>query len=218
MTAANQPLRVAFVDDHEAIRKSVETLLGRHGCVITASASTAREGFEAITARPPDVAILDINLPDEPGPTLARRLLERQPQLGILIYTGTDDQRLLRHALDSGARGFALKSGGIHELRSAIETVAAGRGYVDPGLRSLLLSRDTTDAVPILTQREREVLDLLSRGRTGEEAARVLFLSPETIRVHVRNAMRKLEAETRVHAVALAIRYGEIELPDGTDA
>jgi DNA-binding NarL/FixJ family response regulator len=201
------------VDDHQGVRQSLETVLGRHGCVVTASASTARDGYEAIVSRPPDVAILDINLPDELGPELARRLLERQPGLGVLIYTGTEDEGLLRHALDSGARGFALKSGGIHELREAIEAVAAGRTYVDPGLRATLLSRKTTDNVAILSRREREVLDLLSRGKTGEEAAKVLFLSPETIRVHVRNAMRKLEAHTRVHAVALAIRHGEIEIP-----
>lgn len=118
----------------------------------------------------------------------------------------------LRDALDTGARGFALKAGGLHELCEAIEAVARGGTYMDPRLRSTFLSRRMTDSIPVLTKREREVLDLLARGHTGEEAARMLFLSPETIRVHVRNAMRKLQAGTRVHAVVVAMRLGEIEL------
>lgn len=205
-------IRVAFVEDHEAVRKSIETMLGRHGCVVTASAATAAEGYEAIAANPPDVAIIDVNLPDEPGSSLVRRLAKSHPDLGVLIYTSAEDGMELRDALDTGARGFALKAGGLHELCEAIEAVARGGTYMDPRLRSTFLSRRMTDSIPVLTKREREVLDLLARGHTGEEAARMLFLSPETIRVHVRNAMRKLQAGTRVHAVVVAMRLGEIEL------
>jgi DNA-binding NarL/FixJ family response regulator len=205
------PIRVAYVEDHEAVRKSIETMLGRHGCVVTASAATAAEGYDAIIARPPDVVIIDVNLPDEPGSSLARRLLEIHPDLGVLIYTGAEDETMLRDALDTGARGFALKAGSLHDLREAIEAVARGGTYMDPRLRSTFLSSRTTEGIPVLTKREREVLDLLARGHTGEDVAKALFLSPETVRVHVRNAMRKLQAGTRVHAVVLAIQHGEIE-------
>jgi DNA-binding NarL/FixJ family response regulator len=209
----NTPIRVAFVEDHEAVRKSIETMLGRNGCVVTASVGTAAAGYDAITASPPDVALLDVNLPDESGAELARRLLDRHPDLGILLYTGADDDELLRTALDVGARGFALKTGGLHELRHAVETVAAGGTYMDPRISTTVLSRRNTEGLTILTKREREVLDLLARGHTGEDAAKALFLSPETIRVHIRNAMRKLQAGTRVHAIVIAIRQREIDPP-----
>lgn len=204
------PIRVAYVEDHEAVRKSIETMLGRHGCVVTASVGTAAEGYEAIVTRPPDVAVVDVNLPDESGAELTKRLLDRLPNLGVLLYTGAEDEELLSGALDAGARGFALKAGGLHELREAIHAVAGGGTYMDPRLGSSVLSRRNTDGIAILTQRERQILDLLARGYTGEDAAKSLFISPETVRVHIRNAMRKLQAGTRVHAVVIAIRQREI--------
>ena len=88
--------------------------------------------------------------------------------------------------------------------------MAAGEAYVDPRLRPLLLARFTTERIGVLSPREREVLDLLAQGLTGEQVATRLSLSPETVRTHVRNAMDKLEAHTRVHAVAIALRQGEI--------
>jgi DNA-binding NarL/FixJ family response regulator len=208
----DQPIRVGYVEDHDAVRKSIETMLGRRGCVVTASAATAADGYAAMEASPPDVAIVDINLPDEPGGVLVRRLLARHPDLKVLIYTGAQDETMLRDALDTGARGFALKAGSLHELREAIGAIARGDTYMDPRLRSTFLGRRTTATIAALTPREREILDLLARGHTGEEAAKVLFLSPETIRVHVRNAMRKLGAGTRVHAVVLALQQGEIDV------
>ena len=202
---------MAFVEDHEAVRTSIQTMLGRHGCVVTSSEGTASGGYEAIVARPPDVAILDVELPDESGPALARRLLERLPALGILLYTGAQDHALLAEALEVGVLGFALKAGSLTELREAVHSVAAGRTYVDARLRTTILSQATTEHISVLTKREREVLELLARGQSGEQAAKELFLSPETIRVHVRNAMRKLEAHTRVHAVVIALQQGAID-------
>ena len=209
--ADGTPIRVGFVEDHEAVRTSIQTMLGRHGCVVTSSEGTAARGYDAIVAQPPDVAILDVELPDEPGPALAHRLLQRLPDLRILLYTGAQDHALLAEALEVGALGFALKAGSLSELRDAVHSVAAGKTYVDARLRESILARATTEHISALTKREREILELLARGRSGEAAAKELFLSPETIRVHVRNAMRKLEAHTRVHAVVIALQRGAIE-------
>jgi len=154
--------------------------------------------------------VIDIALPGESGIELTRRLMAAHPDLGVLLYTGLDDQRTLSSALDSGARGFALKAGPPEELLAAIRAVARGDTYVDQRLRPLLLARLTTERIGVLSPREREVLDLLAQGLTGEEVATRLSLSPETVRTHVRNAMDKLEAHTRVHAVAIALRQGEI--------
>jgi DNA-binding NarL/FixJ family response regulator len=210
-------VRVVLVEDHRALREGLELLLAREGCEVIASVGEPEEGYGAIDAGRPDVAIIDIRLPGESGIALTRRLLKAQPELGVVLYTGHSDVQLLFEGLDSGARGYALKDGPPEELFEAIRSIAAGGTYVDPRLRSALLSRGATKRVPHLSPREREILDLLAQGLTGEQIAVQLFLSPETVRTHVRNAMDKLEAHTRVHAIAIALRQGEISLPEGAE-
>ena len=205
---------MVLVEDHLALRKGIELLLGRRGHVIAGVAGDARAGYELIQAKRPDVALVDIRLPDENGAQLTCKLLEEDPELGVLIYTGIADQEEIAEALDCGARGFALKAGSTEELTAAIRAVAEGGTYMDPRLGSLLLSRSTTERVHELSPREREIFDLLARGQTGAQVAKRLFLSPDTVRTHVRNAMSKLEARTRVHAIVLALRQREIEFDD----
>ena len=210
MLADEPNLTVMIVEDHVALRRGLELLLRDSECHVIGTADDAGAAVPLIQRRRPDVAIVDINLPDESGIELTRRLLEENPDLGILLYTGVEDRDVLADALDSGARGFAMKAGAPEELLAAIRTVARGDSYVDERLRPMMLERFTTERIGVLSPREREVLDLLAKGLTGEEAATRLSLSPETIRTHVRNAMDKLEAHTRVHAVAIALRQGEI--------
>ena len=213
MSAAG-PIQIVIVEDHVALRRGMELLLRREGFEVLGAADDADAGYRALRSRKPDVAVIDIELGASSGVELTRRLLSEEPDLGVLLYTGAEDPAVLSEALDCGARGFALKTGPPDELRTAIRAVALGGGYVDPRVRSLILSRSTTDRISLLSPREREVLDLLAEGLTGEEIAQRLFLSPETIRTHVRNAMDKLEAKTRVHAIAIALRQGEIALED----
>jgi DNA-binding NarL/FixJ family response regulator len=201
---------VVIVEDHLALRKGLELLLRKTEFKVTGTADDAEEGERLIAEERPDVAIVDIGLPGRSGLDLTRRLLASTPDLGVLLYTGIGDQETLVRALDSGARGFALKAGSPEELLAALRAVAEGSSYVDERLRSLLLARFTTERIGVLSPREREVLDLLAQGLNGEEVAVRLVLSPETVRTHVRNAMEKLEAHTRVHAVAIALRQGEI--------
>jgi DNA-binding NarL/FixJ family response regulator len=201
---------VVIVEDHVALRRGLELLLRDSECRVVGTADDARSARTLVARRRPDVAIVDINLPDGSGIDLTRALIQDNPDVGVLLYTGIDDQETLAAALDCGARGFALKAGAPEELLGAIRTVAAGEAYVDPRLRPLLLARFTTERIGVLSPREREVLDLLAQGLTGEQVATRLSLSPETVRTHVRNAMDKLEAHTRVHAVAIALRQGEI--------
>jgi DNA-binding NarL/FixJ family response regulator len=154
------------------------------------------------------VALIDLALPRESGAELTRRLLKEDPDVRIVLYTGATDERQLLDGLDAGAAGFALKSGDPDELEKAIRTVADGDQWLDPRLKPLLARRN--GKAHVLSPREREILGLLSKGLSGEEAAKQLFLSSETVRTHVRNAMTKLGATTRVHAVALALKRGEI--------
>jgi DNA-binding NarL/FixJ family response regulator len=210
MAPAATPLKVVIVDDHVALRRGMEMLLRRNGHHVVGAADDAESAESLIMRRRPDVALIDLALPRESGAELTRRLLQADPDVRIVLYTGTTDERQLLEGLDAGAAGFALKSGDPEELEEAIRTVAEGRDWLDPRLKPLLARRNGNGHAHVLSPREREVLGLLSTGLSGEEAAKQLFLSSETVRTHVRNAMTKLGATTRVHAVALALKRGEI--------
>jgi DNA-binding NarL/FixJ family response regulator len=207
------PLRLVLIEDHQALREGLELLLDREGCEVVGTAGTASEGRELVERLDPDVALVDIRLGDDSGIDLTRALLDARPERRIVLYTGSSDVELLVSGLDSGARGYALKEGTPAELTGAIQTVAEGGTYVDPRLRPALLSRETTQRLPALSPREGEIIDLLAQGLTGEQVAERLVLSSETVKTHIRNAMAKLEANTRVHAIAIALREGFINPP-----
>jgi DNA-binding NarL/FixJ family response regulator len=205
-------IRLALIEDHQALRQGLELLLGREGCDIVGTAGTVREGRMLVRATEPDVVVIDVGLGDESGIDLTRELLAERPERRIVLYTGSSDLEHLLDGLDSGARGYALKEGAPQELMEAIEAVAGGAAYVDPRLRGALMSQNSTRRQPSLSVREREIIQLLAEGLTGEEVADRLVLSTETIKTHIRNAMTKLEARNRVHAIAIALRAGEISL------
>ncbi len=208
------PTRLALVEDHAALREGLELLLAKAGCEVLGTADGESSGFELVERVDPDVVVVDVTLADGNGIALTRRLLEARADRGVVIYTGSSDEENLLDGLDSGARGYALKEGSIEELVEAIDAVASGGSYVDPRLTPALLSQKATQRQPSLSNREREIMSLLAEGMTGEEVADRLFLSSETVKTHVRNAMNKLEARNRVHAIAIALRQGEIALPD----
>jgi DNA-binding NarL/FixJ family response regulator len=171
------PLNVVIVDDHLALRRGMELLLRRAGHHVVGTADDAEAGGALILRRRPDVALIDLALPGMSGAELTRRLLKEHPDLRIVLYTGAADERRLLDALDAGAAGFALKSGDPEELEDAIRTVAAGGDYIDPRLTPLL-ANGGDGRTKTLSPREREILGLLSKGLSGEEAAKQLYLSP----------------------------------------
>lgn len=201
---------VLLVEDHLAMRKGLEMLLRDRGFHVVGSTASGDAGLRMFRARRPDVAIVDVNLEDGDGGDLTEAILAEDPEAGVLVHTGLSDPEALEAAADRGARGFVLKTIAPDDLVDATRVVARGGVYVDPTVARLLARR--TAPAALLTDREREVLDLLASGLTGEQAAVQLFLSPETVRTHVRNAMRKLNARTRPHAIALAVRLREISL------
>lgn len=210
MSPPATPLNVVIVDDHVALRRGMEMLLRRQGHHVVGTANDAESAESVILRRRPDVTLIDLALPRESGAELTRRLLKADPEVRIVLYTGASDESQLLDGLDAGAAGFALKSGDPDELEEAIRTVAEGEEWIDPRLKELLARSNGNGRVHVLSPREREILGLLSKGLSGEDAAKQLFLSSETVRTHVRNAMNKLGATTRVHAVALALKRGEI--------
>jgi DNA-binding NarL/FixJ family response regulator len=210
--------RLAIVDDHEVLREGLESLLVGSELEVVGTAGNVAAALDLVEHVQPDVALVDIRLPDGSGIDLTRRLLAERPDMRVVLYTGETDADLLYEGLDSGAQGYALKAGPMRELVSAIVQVAAGGSYVDPRLDRILLSERATVRVSQLSPREREVMHLMAEGKTAEGVGDELGVSVETVRTHVRNAIRKLQARNRVHAIALALERGEIALDRTPDA
>lgn len=206
VSTAPDPIKCLVADDHPAMLRAVVEILRLRGLQVIAEASDGEEALAKIEQRKPDVALVDIRMPRLSGVEVARRAARVSPSTAVLLYSGYGDKALLMEALDAGARGFVLKEAPLVDLHRAVETVAAGGTYVDPVLAGSLATAEVASKLPSLTQRERDVLRLLADGNTNEEIGKALFISPETVRTHVRKAMDKLEADTRTEAVAKALR------------
>jgi DNA-binding NarL/FixJ family response regulator len=200
---------LVLFDDDVTLLDSIRRPLELRGFHILGAAGTIAEASELLRRVDPDIAVIGIQVPEGSNLSLARRLLLDHPGLAVMIYTRVEDAGILAEALECGARGFALKIGGVEKLIGGLRQVARGERYVDPVIRALLDARVGGRRL-LLTTREREVFELLAEGLTGEEIAVRLTVSPETIRTHIRNGMEKLGAHTRTGAVVQALKSGEI--------
>ena len=156
------------------------------------------------------MALVDLLMPGISGTEVTRRAARLSPDTAVILYTAFGDRARVTEALDAGARGFVLKEAPLAEVVRAVDIVASGRLYVDPVLAGVLSEANGGERVVSLTQRERDVLRLLADGLSNEEIGKRLYISPETVRTHVRKAMAKLEAGTRTEAVATALRQSLI--------
>jgi DNA-binding NarL/FixJ family response regulator len=197
-------------DDHPAMVEAVADVLTEHGLTIIGRARDGEEAVAKIETRRPDVALVDVRMPRLGGIEVARRVAASAPDTAVILYTAYGDRGLLTDALDAGARGFVLKEAPLIDLARAVSLVASGGTYVDPVLAGFLATTRTTGKLPSLTPRERDVLRLLADGHSNEEIGKRLYISPETVRTHVRKAMQKLDADTRTQAVATALRQSLI--------
>jgi DNA-binding NarL/FixJ family response regulator len=205
-TDAARPVNCLVADDHPAVRRAITEILVASGIDVIGEAADGEEALEKIETRKPDVALVDIRMPRLSGVEVVRRASRSTPDTAVLLYSGYGDEALLLEALDAGARGFVLKEAPLVDLHRAIQTVAEGRTYVDPVLAGALATSEVAANLPRITHRERDVLRLLADGKSNEEIGKELYISPETVRTHVRKAMAKLEADTRTEAVAKALR------------
>jgi DNA-binding NarL/FixJ family response regulator len=210
MEASGSGPSLVLVEQHEALRDGLAVLLERRGFSVLGCATTAASGEEVISERHPDVAVVGVDLPDERGTELVRRLNGQTNGTKFVIYTGLSDPDLLGAAFRSGARGLVAKPAGLAVLVDALREVWRGGRYFDPRFAKPS-NGNGKGAAKALSDREAEILAMLARGLTGEEIAQRLVLSPETVRTHVRNAMGKLEARTRTEAVVKALEREEIQ-------
>lgn len=201
------PFRCVVADDHPAIIDAVWRYLdGEDEVELVGRAIDGAQAMRLIAEHKPDVAVLDIHMPHISGIEIARRLDGEQASTAVILYTGHAERSLLLEALDAGARGFLVKEAPLDDLVRAIRMVCGGATYVDPALAGILAGPQATERLPAVTKREREVLRLLADGMRNEQVAVQLSISALTVRTHVKNAMEKLEADTRTQAVARALR------------
>lgn len=209
MEEASGSPSLVLVEQHEALRDGLAVLLERRGFSVLGCATTAARGEEVIREHQPDLAVVGVDLPDERGTELVRRISGNGVGSKCVIYTGLTDPDLLEAAYRAGARGLVAKPQGLSVLVDALREVWRGGRYFDPSFRNG--NGDGSASAKSLSSRESEILGLLAEGLTGEQIAKRLVLSPETVRTHVRNAMEKLEARTRVEAVVKALDLGEVQ-------
>lgn len=209
MEEASGSPSLVLVEHHEALRDGLAVLLERRGFSVLGCATTAARGEEVIRERRPDLAVVGVDLPDERGTELVRRISGNGVESKCVIYTGLNEPNLLEAAYRAGARGLVAKPAGLSVLVDALREVWRGGRYFDPSFRPG--DGNGGEAVKALSSRESEILGLLAGGLTGEQIAKRLVLSPETVRTHVRNAMEKLGARTRTEAVVKALEMGEVQ-------
>jgi two-component system nitrate/nitrite response regulator NarL len=193
-------------DDHPALVEAVCLLLAAEGVEVVATATDGEKALRLIEQHEPEVAVLDLIMPRLSGIEIARAAGRSSPRTAIILYTGHAERELLGEALHAGVRGFVLKEGPLTDLVHAVVLAADGQIYVDPVLAPTLVRGSATRPGPGLSSRERDILRLLAAGRSNDEIAETLYISADTVRTYLRRAMKKLDAETRTQAVAIAVR------------
>ncbi|HEV3403470.1 MAG TPA: response regulator transcription factor [Gaiellaceae bacterium] len=208
--APSNEITCLIVDDHEVVREGLRLSLSRAPNIrVVGEAADGESAIALAERRRPDVVIMDVRMPGMDGLQATKVISDRLPDVAVLIFTAYSERSLLSRGLESGAKGYILKEAPHATLLRAIEKVAAGDGYVDPALMPAFLTGK--DQNEMLTGREREILQLLADGMSNADVATKLFISQETVKSHVRHILAKLEADTRTHAVAIALRESIID-------
>jgi DNA-binding NarL/FixJ family response regulator len=203
MTDNGGPAKCLIIDDHPAILKALASFLREEDIEVVGQATSAAAARVLLARRDAHVALVDYRLPDLDGIELIRRAVADGAQSAFILYTGYLDPAHARAAIEAGAQGILSKEAPLADLVRAVATVANGRVYIDPLFGGDLLKPGGTSVA--LTSRERDVLRGLAEGLTNEEIGGRLFLSPDTVRTHIRKAATRLGARNRTHAVALAL-------------
>ncbi len=205
------PTTCLAVDDHPTVRHGLGLMFGDiEDLELVGHVDSGEEVIEAIERLRSQVVIMDVRLPGIDGISAVKLIAATCPHVHTVMFSAYGDKRLLSDAIAAGARGYVMKGSPPEDLLRAIRTVVGGKPFVDPSLSPALLMPPVGPEAP-LSEREREILELLAEGLHTEEVARRIGLSTETVKSDTRRAILKLEADTRVHAVAIALRQAIIE-------
>ncbi|MGJ5831574.1 response regulator [Streptomyces ossamyceticus] len=209
----DNPIRVFLMDDHEVVRRGVHDLLNDEPDItVVGEAATAEQALVRVPALRPQVAVLDVRLPDGDGVTVCRELRSRMPELACLMLTSFDDEEALLDSIMAGASGYVLKQIQGSDLVAAVRTVARGQSLLDPSATTKLMARlragqqkeEEPDALPGLTGREREILALIGEGLTNRQIGQRLYLAEKTVKNHISRLLAKLGVERRIQAAVIA--------------
>ena len=221
-------LRILVADDHEIVRSGLISLMKSHpGWEICGEAKDGHQAVEQARESKPDIAILDIGMPTLNGLEATRQILRDNPRIKVLILTINDTDEVVRAVLDAGARGFLLKSDAARELVAAVNALHDNKTFFTARVAEMVLSgfldrshssSKHAPTVPVLTPRERQVVQLLSEGKSTKEVARALDLSVKTAETHRSNIMRKLKLHSVSELVLYAVRNNIIQVAIGSSA
>src|ERR687885_983702 len=205
--------RCLVVDDHSVVRQGLDLLFGDlDDLEIVGRVADGEEAIQAVEQLQPEVVLMDVRLPGIDGVSAVKRIQQTVPGVQFVMFSAYGDKRLLSDALAAGARGYVMKGSPPEDLVRAIRTVAEGKAFVDPSLSPMLLIKEgAPTAEQALSEREREILQLLAEGYHTEEVARRIGLSVETVKSDTKRVIAKLQADTRTHAVAIALRRALID-------
>ena len=207
-----EKIRVFLLDDHEVVRVGVRELLESDGDVeVVGEASTAAEALVRVPAVRPDVAVLDVRLPDGDGVTVCRELRSQFPELACLMLTSFADDEALFDAVIAGAAGYVLKQVKGNDILDSVRRVAAGQSLLDPATTARMMQRlrdqvERPDPLEGLTEQERRVLALIGEGLTNRQIGERMFLAEKTVKNYVSNLLTKLGMERRTQAAAFVAR------------
>ncbi|MEV4677079.1 MULTISPECIES: response regulator transcription factor [Actinomadura] len=207
---AGETIRVFLLDDHEVVRRGVAALLSAEDDIeIVGEAGTADHALARIPAARPDVAVLDVRLPDGDGVSVCREIRSQLPDLACLMLTSFDDEDALFEAVMAGAAGYVLKQIHGSDLVGAVRTVATGQSLLDPRSTARMLHRlrnrqDKQDPLQHLTDQERQIFDLIGEGLTNRQIGERLYLAEKTVKNHISSIFAKLGMSRRTQAAALA--------------
>lgn len=203
-------IRILVVDDHHVVRSGLAASLGlEDDLTVVAEAGSADEAIAQYRQHRPDAVLMDLRLPGTNGIATTAELRREWPDARVLMFTTFDGEEDIYRAMQAGARGYLLKSAAREELLSAIRAVAADERYLPPALAQRLAGRV---AAPDVSEREREVLQLIARGKANKEIAAALGISEETVKRHASNLFVKMGVADRAQATSEGIRRGLIQL------
>ena len=208
--SSKSPIRVFSVDDHPLLREGIAALVNSQpDMVLIAQGATGGEAIQLFKEHVPDVTLLDLRLPDMSGIDVLIAIRSEFPEARVIILTTFEGDVEIQRALQAGARGYLLKNMPPSELLDVIRQVHAGKKRIPPEIASQLLEHMSDEG---LTEREVEVLREVADGNRNREIAERLFISEETVKVHIKHIMEKLGARDRTEAVAIGVRRGIIQL------
>ena len=206
VTDDSPKIRVFLLDDHEVVRRGVADLLESEGDIeVVGEAATAAQAMARVPALMPQVAVLDVQLPDGNGVTVCRDLRSQFPDLKCLMLTSFEDDEALLDAIVAGASGYVLKQIRGTDLIGAVRTVASGGSLLDPSATARVMQRirsdaNKTDPLAELTDQERKILDLIGEGMTNRQIGEQLFLAEKTVKNYVSSILSKLGLQRRTQA------------------